>query len=130
MRSGESLTDAARTPWLAAIHDAFAERLRAGTKVIVACSALTRAHRNALRSPDLDVRFLQLSIPQGTSLARLQARSGHFAGPGLAASQHASLQQLQPDEPGITIDGTMHLDQLIAAATAYVIHGMTPATDS
>lgn len=130
MRRGEPLADAARMPWLAAILDAVAEQLRAGARVIVACSALTRAHRDALRSPDLDVRFLQLSIPQGTSLARLQVRSGHFAGPELAASQHASLQPLQPDEPGMTIDGTMHLDQLIAAATAYVINGIMPATDS
>lgn len=130
MRRGEPLTDADRAPWLAAIRDAYAGQVRAGATVMVACSALTRAHRNALRSPDLDVRFLQLSIPRDASLARLRSRGGHFAGPALAASQHAALQPLESDEPGIAIDGTMPLDRLIAAATAYTINGILPAPEN
>jgi gluconokinase len=130
MRRGLPLTDSDRAPWLAAIRDAVMARLDDGSRVVVACSALTRDHRSALRMPGCDIRFLQLPLPPASALARLQERSGHFAGPVLAASQHATLEPLGPDEPGIAIDGTMPLDRLIAIATAYAIAGAASVTES
>lgn len=93
MARGEGLTDADRAPWLA--------RLRAGLEalpdVVLACSALRRAYRDALRMPGLT--FLFLDVPRELLQARLAARAGHYAGPGLLPSQLATLEAPSPDEP-------------------------------
>src|ERR1700678_140321 len=48
MRAGIPLTDADRTPWLGAIHDAIQKWLASGEDVVLACSALKASYREIL----------------------------------------------------------------------------------
>jgi gluconokinase len=104
MAAGFPLDDAMRAPWLAAIAGWLAERAAEGKCAVVSCSALTRAHRDALRGAGSDVRMVHLAGPYDLVAQRLAARRGHFMSPLLLASQYAVLEPLAPDEPGITLN--------------------------
>lgn len=49
MRAGRPLDDTDRAPWLAALGAAVSAQLEATPRVVLACSALKRAYRDALR---------------------------------------------------------------------------------
>ncbi len=104
MHAGHPLTDADRAPWLAAISAWIGEREAAGTGGIVTCSALKRSYRDELRAGHGDVRFICLTAPRALLESRLTSRVGHFMPASLLDSQLATLEPLQPDEPGVTID--------------------------
>jgi carbohydrate kinase (thermoresistant glucokinase family) len=114
MRQGIALTDDDRWPWLAAVRRA----ARAASPAVVACSALTRAHRDALRLIG-EVRFVWLRIAEVDALARCAKRKDHFAASDLVASQMATLQ---PPEEGevdvVTFDATTPYDELLGAVLA------------
>ncbi|NTX99747.1 gluconokinase [Deinococcus sp. JMULE3] len=93
MHAGHPLTDADRAPWLARLR----AELDAHDRVILACSALKRPYRDALRAPG--TRFLHLHVPEDLLRDRLRHRHGHYAGPDLLPSQLTTLQPPQPDEP-------------------------------
>ncbi|WP_264776316.1 gluconokinase [Deinococcus aetherius] len=97
MARGEGLTDADRAPWLARLRS----RLEALPDVVLACSALRRAYRDALRGPG--VTFLFLNVPRDLLQARLAVRTGHYAGPGLLPSQLATLEAPAPEERDVVI---------------------------
>ncbi|MEM1417737.1 MAG: gluconokinase, GntK/IdnK-type [Myxococcota bacterium] len=100
MGRGEPLGEDDRAPWLATL----AELLRGSEGLVLACSALGRAHRDALRVGD--VRFVYLETPEEVLAARLRARDGHFAGIELLPSQLDTLAPPGPDEPDVlTVDG-------------------------
>jgi carbohydrate kinase (thermoresistant glucokinase family) len=114
MRQGVALTDDDRWPWLAAVRRA----ARAAAPAVVACSALTRAHRDALRLVG-EVRFVWLLIPEAEALARCARRPDHFAGTALVASQLETLQPPEDDEVDVaTFDATAPPDELLAAVLA------------
>lgn len=92
MSNGIPLDEGDRDPWLSAINDELRELQRSGTNVVVACSALTRAHRAAVAAGLSHVRFVHLTAPAITVHGRLQARRGHFAGPELLRSQLAAIE--------------------------------------
>lgn len=50
MKSGVALTDEDRAPWLARVGEAVAQKTRAKSRVVLACSALKTAYRDTLRS--------------------------------------------------------------------------------
>ena len=50
MRRGESLTDADREPWLAALREAIHSRIVRGESAVLACSALKESYRDACAS--------------------------------------------------------------------------------
>lgn len=104
MRAGKPLDDAMRAPWLAALRDWLAARAGAGECAVLSCSALTRAYRDVLRAAGPDVRFVQLAGSRELVARRLAQRSGHFMAPALLASQYDTLEPLDPDEPGTTVD--------------------------
>ncbi len=111
MRRGTALTDDDRWAWLAAVRRA----ARAASPVVVACSALTRPHRDALRLIG-EVRFVWLQIHEPDARARLTERRDHFAGPDLVASQLATLQPPEDDEVDVlSFDATAAPDELLAA---------------
>lgn len=56
LRAGTPLTDADRAPWLDAVADAAAVQADAEPVVVVACSALKRAYREALRRRVVQLR--------------------------------------------------------------------------
>ena len=92
MQHGVPLTDEDREPWLAAIH---AELLRCAAKnqdAVLACSALKRSYRETLAS-GVDLRICYLQGTYSEIAARLQSRTGHFAGKAILAGQFADLQE-------------------------------------
>jgi gluconokinase len=103
MRAGHPLTDEDRWPWLQAIADEIDRVCRAGTRVVIACSALKRAYRNLLVHGRNDVRIVFLNGTQALIADRLARRKGHFMPPGLLDSQFKTLESPEPDEISITV---------------------------
>jgi gluconokinase len=104
MTAGIPLSDADRLPWLDAVG-AWASAHTA-TGCVIACSALRRAYRDRLRAAAPALRFVHLSVDRDTLAARMAARIGHFMPVALLDSQLATLEPLQPDEPGVTLDAS------------------------
>ena len=93
MASGHPLTDDDRWPWLAAVRRA----MRGERQVVVACSALRRAYRDALRAAD-DVGFVYLAVDRDEALRRVAGRTGHFMGAAMVESQFEALEPPGADE--------------------------------
>ena len=100
MAAGIPLDDDDRWPWLAAVGRTLAGAGPAG--LVVACSALKRVYRDAIRAEAPTVRFVELDSSP-TLLAARMVRPGHFMPPSLLASQLATLEPLAADEPGVRI---------------------------
>jgi gluconokinase len=105
MARGEPLTDDDRRPWLEAIGRWMDQRREQGTSAVVTCSALRRNYRDQLRTGRPGLRFCQVTVSPETLARRLEARRGHYMPASLLPSQLAILEPLDPDEPGVTIDG-------------------------
>jgi carbohydrate kinase (thermoresistant glucokinase family) len=122
MASGLPLTDGDRWPWLAALRRA----MRGEDDVVVACSALKRTYRDALRAAG-DVRFVQLDINQDVALSRLQSRPGHFMRPALLDSQITALEPPACEETDAARLLTDTPDGLVEVAER-VLETLTPGT--
>ncbi|MDQ2757790.1 MAG: gluconokinase [Actinomycetota bacterium] len=118
MRVGHALTDEDRWPWLRSIGAWIGEREQAGTPAVVACSALRRVYRDLLREGNPGVRFCHVTAPEGLLHDRMEHRPGHYMPPSLLRSQLATLEPLQPDEPGVTVSGGGTEQVVLAAALA------------
>lgn len=101
MRAGTPLDDDDRRPWLDVVGRWLAAHPDGG---VMACSALTRDHRDQLRAHRSDVTWLHLSGDPSLITARQAARPGHFMPSALMGSQLATLQPLGPDEGGLVVD--------------------------
>ena len=104
MRAGTPLTDADRGPWLAALAARIAQARASGTGVVIACSALRRAYRDALRDGHGDLRFLHLTGDPSLIMARQAARQGHYMPASLIASQFATLEAPETEPDAIDLD--------------------------
>ncbi len=100
MKAGIPLEDADRWPWLQRVGVVLAENSNSQRGIIVACSALRRAYRESIRELAPAVEFVFLYGDREILFQRLQARRGHFFDPSLLDSQLATLEPLEPDEPG------------------------------
>jgi len=103
MRRGQPLSDGDRGPWLARLNRAIREWVASDQNVVLACSALRRSHREALRSGLTDPRQLRLVFLDGTRDAverQLRGRTGHFMPAALLPSQ---LEALEPPGPAEAI---------------------------
>jgi gluconokinase len=92
MKRGVALTDEDREPWLAAIH---AELLHCAAKeqdAVLACSALKQSYRETLAA-GVELRVCYLKGTYREIAARLQSRTGHFAGEAILAGQFADLEE-------------------------------------
>lgn len=118
MRSGTPLTDRQREPWLDEIAAVLAAHRAQGRTLVVACSALRRTYRDRLRAGDPDVVCLLLDGPREEIERRLTERRGHFMPASLLDTQLATLETLEPDESGATLDLRWAPDALVAAARA------------
>ena len=91
---------------------------------MVTCSALRRVYRDLLREGRPHVRFLHVTAESEVILDRMEHRPGHYMPPSLLPSQLATLEPLEPDEPGVTVSGhgsqTEVLDRVLHAL------GLTP----
>jgi gluconokinase len=103
MASGVPLDDDDRWPWLRRVAAWIGEQEAAGRDGVVTCSALKRSYRDLLRAGHPSVRFVHLLAPPDLIKGRVDARRGHYMPPSLLASQLATLQPLEPDEPGFGV---------------------------
>lgn len=126
MRSGTPLTDADRWPWLDTIAEWTAARTAAGTSTIVSCSALRRAYRDRLRAGTGRTVFVHLAGSAETLRARLDARTGHFMPPALLISQLTTLEPLEPDEEGMTVDVAEAVEDIVAEVVSHLAGATNP----
>lgn len=110
IRRNQPLDDADRAPWLTRVRGVIEEMKRAGTPVVIACSALKERYRRVLAEGLSGVRFVFLTGDPSLLLARLEARRGHFAGPALLASQ---LADLEPPDDALYIDVSLPVDAIV-----------------
>ncbi|WP_190015592.1 gluconokinase [Streptomyces lucensis] len=126
MSAGIPLQDADRWPWLDAIgHWAHG---RAGLGGVVSSSALKRSYRDRLRSVAPEVVFVHLTGERKLIEDRMAQRRGHFMPTALLDSQFATLQPLQPDEAGVSVD-VGGSPQEIAERAARALEALPPASE-
>ncbi len=118
MASGQPLTDRDREPWLRSIAAWLRERDLAGRSAVVTCSALKRSYRDLLREGSARLFFLHLAGSKALIEERMATRTGHFMPVTLLDSQLATLEPLEPDERGLTLDVARPLGELVASAAS------------
>jgi carbohydrate kinase (thermoresistant glucokinase family) len=122
MHAGESLTDADRKPWLAAVAAWIDGWIGEGACGVITCSALKRRYRDYLTDGRPSIAFVFLHAREAVLARRLAKRQGHFMPASLLASQLATLEPPAPDEPAITVDNdapvASQVDAVIKAITA------------
>jgi len=93
MKGGTPLDDADRAPWLAGMAASIRGWIASGRPHVLACSALKRRYREALRQDLAEVGFVWLKGDLDRIAARMAARTDHFMPPALLASQFATLEE-------------------------------------
>ncbi|TMA57031.1 MAG: gluconokinase [Deltaproteobacteria bacterium] len=106
MRRGVPLTDQDRIPWIRSLGRAVGEWSADGRDVVLACSALRKCHRDALRAAVPDggrIRFVHLKGSYETIDRRLRLRSSEALAvdiePPVAAIVASILAGLHLDRP-------------------------------
>lgn len=123
MTAGHALDDDDRRPWLEAIGRWLEDHGPGGG--VMSCSALKRAYRDQLRAHARACEFLHLAGSPEVIARRQASRPGHFMPPSLLVSQFATLEPLEPDEPGVTVSGDGSEQVVLAAALTAL--GLTPS---
>ena len=113
MRAGIPLTDEDRAPWLRALAEWIGEHERSGRSVVLTCSALKRSYRDILRNGHPSVWFAHVSADPQVLRERVEHRTNHYMPASLLDSQLATLEPLQPDEPGATVDAAGSPDDVV-----------------
>jgi gluconokinase len=101
MRAGIPLTDADRTPWLAAISAWMDDLIASGQSAVLACSALKRSYREQLLGGRVQAVMVFLEVSRERDEARVSRRRDHFFAEPLLASQFAALELPDPAEPRV-----------------------------
>ncbi len=120
MRGGHALSDADRAPWLAAVGQRLADLRHSNRRAVVACSALRRSYRDALRLFTADACFAHLDASASTVAARLALRRGGNISPALLATQFETLEPLEPDECGLVVNGDRNVEAVVARLGAWI----------
>jgi len=118
MAAGSPLTDADRQGWLRALAARLGDAKRAGTGLVISCSALKRSYRDILRAQAPDVRFVFLKGTRPLLAERLAGRSGHFMPASLLESQLATLEEPSPDEEAWLCDIRESPEAIVAGLVA------------
>ncbi|HET7734521.1 MAG TPA: gluconokinase [Nocardioidaceae bacterium] len=113
MRRGQPLSDADRLPWLERIETRLAMDSPGGSGVL-ACSALRRSYRDFLQYDEPRVHFCLLEVSPDVARRRLEGRREHFMPATLLDSQLATLEPLEPDELGFTVNADPPLEVVVA----------------
>lgn len=114
MRAGQPLTDDMRWGWLDRVGAAVAAQ---PGPTVLACSALSRAHRDRLREQTGPLRIVYLHGERALIETRMSARQNHYMPAVLIDSQLAALQA--PDrvaEAAIWLDIAADPDRVIDQA--------------
>lgn len=115
MAAGIPLDDADRAGWLEALGRELAAARSQKRGVVIACSALKRSYRDALRAgAGAFVRFIYLRGDRALLSQRLQRRKGHFMPASLLDSQLATLEEPSADEDAWTVDVAATPDTIVA----------------
>ena len=128
---GEPLTDADKWPWLAIVGETLADAEQHGGMVI-ACSALKRQYRDAIRRAVPHVIFVLLEGPRELLEVRLASRPEHLFSTAQAARaaqlewQLAILEPLEKQEHGVTIDVSPLLRVVVDEAVAAIRRSLKP----
>lgn len=130
MAAGKPLDDADRGPWLASVGRWLRDRMAEGTGGVIACSALRRRYRDGLRVDAPGVYFLLLTADREELLGRMTARGNHFMPVSLLDSQLATLEPLQPGEPGTVVHNSPGPAHAVDIATAGLRAHLTGPADS
>ncbi|NJI60051.1 MULTISPECIES: gluconokinase [Microbacterium] len=109
MAAGIPLDDADRMPWLRTVG----ATLHGEDRIVIACSALRRRYRDAIREEAPDTFFVELVVDRATLEARLTQRAEHFMPASLLDSQLETLESLQDGESGIRVSASLALDEEI-----------------
>lgn len=129
MAAGIPLDDDDRWPWLDRVGRMLSEREAAGT--VIACSALKRSYRDAIRRRAPAARFVQLDGGRDILVGRLGQRRGHFMPSALLDSQRRTLEPLGLDEAGIRVDIRQPpqaiVTEVLARLNAEATQGAAPA---
>jgi gluconokinase len=113
MASGHPLNDDDRLPWLRRVGELIQVEAELGHCTVTACSALKRAYRDIVREYDPDAFFVLLDGSIGLVRERMNTRHHSFMPASLLESQYATLEPLQPDESGVTIDLSSGPDSIV-----------------
>jgi gluconokinase len=127
MTAGQPLDDDDRYPWLEAIGEWLAEHCASGG--VMSCSALRRRYRDQLRRHCPDVEFLHLSGTPDVIGKRQASRPGHFMPASLLASQFETLEPLDPDERGTSIDVDQSIDSIVDTYVSKAASATTRTTE-
>jgi gluconokinase len=119
MAGGIPLTDDDRWPWLDVVGRAIAD---SPDGVVMACSALKRAYRDAIRAQAPGTVFVLLSVDRATLENRVSHRPDHFMPTTLLDSQLATLEPLAPDEAGLTVASDKDVDATAALVVEKLQH--------
>lgn len=120
MAAGLPLNDADRRPWLGRIGAWITQRHSEGVNTVVTCSALRRSYRDVLREGCPWVLCCYLEVPARVLADRLERRTDHYFPAPLLRSQLATLEPLQPDEPGFVVGGAATVDEVTETVLALV----------
>jgi gluconokinase len=120
MSAGRPLTDDDRWPWLRAIAEWIGQREAAAADAVVTCSALRRTYRDFLRSGHPSVRFVHLVADRVALERRMARRREHFMPPSLLGSQMATLEPLEPDEPGFVVSSEQPPERIMDEIVAWL----------
>lgn len=119
MSAGIPLDDHDRHPWLEAIGEWLAAH---PSGAVISCSALKRKYRDQLRHHAHQVTFLHLAGSREVIARRQASRPGHFMPSSLLTSQFKTLEPLEPDERGTTIDVDQDVDAIVQEYVDAVAH--------
>ena len=108
MRSGVSLNDEDRAPWLDNMARHIVDWDKAGGAVL-ACSALKESYRQILnRNEGVSLKWIFIEADFDLLKERLSSRKGHFFNPALLKSQ---FETLEPPAYGIRVSAHDTLEE-------------------
>ncbi|HMI45237.1 MAG TPA: gluconokinase [Gemmatimonadaceae bacterium] len=118
MSRGIPLTDEDRARWLRSLAARIREAKKAGSGLVISCSALKRSYRDILRADAAELRFVYLKGERELIAQRLAGRRGHFMPLSLLESQFTTLEDPQPDEDAWVCDITQAAQDIVTALVA------------
>jgi gluconokinase len=111
MSAGIPLDDLDRRPWLETVGAWLADHNATGG--VISCSALRRSYRDILREAAPRQLFVHLAGTAEVVARRVAGRPGHFMPASLVESQFATLEPLEDDENGLTLDLDLPVDAIV-----------------
>jgi len=118
MSRGIPLTDEDRARWLRSLAARIREAKKAGSGLVISCSALKRSYRDILRADAAELRFVYLKGERELIAQRLAGRRGHFMPLSLLESQFTTLEDPQPDEDAWVCDITRPAQDIVITLVA------------